>query len=59
MGGGIGDCVSIGVNTVVRNPNIPDNCVVYQDVCTGMITQRPNGKSVCYALRNYFKEDNL
>lgn len=44
---------------MVRNPNIPDNCVVYQDVCTGMITQRPNRKSVCYALRNYFKEDNL
>ena len=45
-GGGIGDCVSIGVNTVVRNPNIPDNCVVYQDVCTGMITQRPNRKTL-------------
>lgn len=56
MGGGtIGNCVSVGANTLVRNPNISDNFLIYQDVKTGIVTQAPDKNAVCFAKRNYFR----
>ena len=54
-GGTIGNCVSIGANTLVRNPSIPDNFLVYQDVKTGIVTQIRNERKICVSQRDYFK----
>lgn len=56
-GGKIGDKVSIGANTLVRNPNISNDCLVYQDVKTGIITQNCNKQGTCFAERNYFRKN--
>ena len=55
-GGKIGDCVSVGANTLVKNPNIPDNFLIYQDINTGIVTQSSNKKHVCYAQEYYYAD---
>lgn len=51
----IGDCVSIGTGTVVRNPNVSDDSIVYRDDNKGAVVQKPNEKDNCFA-QNYFKD---
>lgn len=53
--GKIGDRVSIGANALVRNPDIMDNSIVYQDVKTGIVTQMPNQHAVSLAEKYYFR----
>ena len=38
-GGEIGDRVSIGANTLVRNPSVSCDSIVYRDDCTGIVTR--------------------
>lgn len=54
--GKIGDRVSIGANTLIRNPNIMNDCIVYQDVKTGVVMQKNNEQEKCLAERNYFRK---
>lgn len=54
-GGKIGDRVSIGANALVRNPDITNDCIIYQDTKTGIITQVHNENTKCFAEKNYFK----
>ncbi len=52
--GKIGNRVSIGANALIRNPNIQDDFITYQDVKTGMIMQTHNRKEICFARKYYF-----
>lgn len=52
-GGVIGDRVSIGANTLVRNPQIQNDYIIYQDTDTGIVTQAANKKDSCFA-QKYF-----
>lgn len=54
--GKIGDRVSIGANSLIRNPEIPSDSIVYQDVNTGIIMQKSNKQRTCLAERNYFRK---
>lgn len=54
-GGYIGDRVSIGAGTTVKNPNVPDDYIVYRDDVTGAIVQKPNNKTNCF-VQDYFKD---
>lgn len=53
-GGVIGDRVSIGANTLVRNPHIQDDYIVYQDTGTGIVTQKVNQKDYCFAEKYFY-----
>lgn len=53
--GDIGSFCSIGANTLVRNPNLPDNYLIYQDVRTGVVTQTANPKESCFAARYFYE----
>lgn len=52
--GKIGNRVSIGANALIKNPNIPDDYIAYQDIKTGLITQKPNKKEMCFTKEYYF-----
>lgn len=54
-GGVIGNCVTIGAGTTVRNPNVPDDFIVYRDDTNGKIVQKPNRKNNCL-IHEYFKD---
>lgn len=53
-GGMIGDRVSIGANTLVRNPHIQDDHIIYQDTETGVVTQKLNQKDYCFAEKYFY-----
>ena len=55
QGGGIGSRCSVGANTLLRNPNVPDDSIVYRDVNTGEVVIRHSRKEC--AAQKYFYDD--
>ena len=52
----IGNRVSIGAGTVVRNPEVSSDSIVYRDSNTGVVMRKSNQKDNCVA-QNCFKDD--
>lgn len=52
--GKIGNRVSIGANTLIKNPDISDDHIAFRDIKTGVITQKRNKKETCFAKEYYF-----
>ena len=55
-GGQIGNRVSIGAGTVVKNPEVSNDSIVYRDSNTGAVMHKENQKDRC-ADQNCFKDD--